>query len=96
MGVTCGSVLCLPDLPPTVVASSLVWNDNSNTARIFRMWSDGSIDYLLSDFGQGCPPTIGCTAIIIGPPSCAEDLDNNSDVGTTDLLQLLGKWGPCQ
>ena len=31
-----------------------------------------------------------------GPDPCAGDIDDNGDVGVTDLLDLLAAWGPCQ
>ncbi len=29
------------------------------------------------------------------PPDCPWDLDDNAVVGVSDLLSLLGSWGPC-
>ena len=32
---------------------------------------------------------------LAGDPMCPSDVDNNGNVGTTDLLQVLADWRPC-
>lgn len=97
-GVTsCLGIACVPDVPPTVVGGTLL---EGQVTKVFRFWSDGTVDQL-----NFIPSPNSCDQfftfcngpfVIFRPPACPEDIDNNSDVGVTDLLQLLGKWGPCQ
>lgn len=56
------------------------------------------------DYGLAVESTVHLDNIVIAetgsstPPvlcGCAEDIDGDSDVGVTDLLTLLGQWGPC-
>ena len=35
------------------------------------------------------------TLALAGDPTCPSDVDGDNNVGTTDLLQMLGDWGPC-
>lgn len=95
----CLSVACVPHVPPTVVGGSGIPGVNGKWILV-RTWSDGTVDQLIFDKGgSACIELLThCSGptVIFGPPACPEDIDNNSDVGVTDLLQLLGKWGPCQ
>ena len=69
--------------------------------RIFRAWSDGSVDATWfrfdNNFGQEkCDLIEACGPIMVVPPTpCAADISHNGEVDVTDLLEVLGTWGPC-
>ncbi len=61
--------------------------------------NDGAIDFLLGATGGGFNgPPKGAVYIVSGTisaPNAPGDLNGDGIVGTTDLLLLLGAWGPC-
>ena len=74
---------------------------------LFRLWSDGRIEYRHVGFGAGtccdeCGLSISCTSnwIEIPPPpsgngfACRTDLDGNRVVDGADLGLILANWGP--
>ncbi len=71
---------------------------------IFRLWSDGSIDVTVIDLQDPQPPTCQVTEYLCGPVQiigpggalCTGDFNGSGDVGTADLLKLLGNWGECE
>ena len=65
--------------------------------RLYRFWSDGAVDYTFMSIGQSpCVTDTFCGTTVIIPGTCMADVDRNGDVATTDLLEVLGAWGPCE
>ena len=61
--------------------------------------SDLAVGAHLDDDG-GVPPDANRGAVWVlfldGVPACPWDIDNNRNVGVSDLLSLLASWGPCK
>ena len=55
----------------------------------------GNAGGLILPLGEGTDDRYGPN-FQFEPSVCPWDFDGNGDVGVTDLLKLLGNWGPCQ
>ena len=51
---------------------------------------------IVGAFGDDDNGTISGSAYLFDASSCPWDLDDKGSVGVSDLLSLLGSWGPCQ
>jgi len=64
-------------------------------------WGDGNDNDQFCDCGDGSSSGsnsgwwVLCEEIAPIAESCAADLDADGSVGVTDLLELIGSWGPC-
>lgn len=68
-------------------------SDGDGLSDGFEVAVSGTDPSLCDTSGNGCNDAQeyggGCT------PTCDEDLSGDGTVGTTDILQLLGAFGPC-
>ncbi len=92
-GMTCPQVNCTPTVQPTVVGVSIL-RRGVNDNLVYRAWSDGQVDLILTDDGIPCP-TAQPPCVII-PGTCPTDVDRDGDTGINDFLTLLGGWGACR
>lgn len=98
----CAAFNCIPVKPPTLIALSATQAfENaygSATWRVFRGWSDGTVDHTCVGFnGQAsCQVTSieGPTPIVSA--ACTADANRNGEVEINDLLTMLSQWGPCE
>ena len=83
---------------PTVVAGAIAGGD-VDLHRVYRFWSDGTVDESQLDYPSGnridCEPVAQCGPLIIIPGSCTGDITRDGAVATADLLEVLETWGPC-
>jgi hypothetical protein len=74
-------------------------DEDGNTIERFPLDLDGNPRFVddpdREDTGLGTPPIVDMGAYEIQSASCAADIDDDGDVGTSDLLALLGAWGEC-
>ena len=78
---------------------------NSDTERVYRFWSDGSVDLTTVHLMVDPENTIGhvleddlppCGTTDVIPPSCPADINRDRDVGVGDMLDVFAQWGPCE
>jgi hypothetical protein len=84
--------------PVALTASPVVWNQHEgNHWRLFRQWSDGSVDCFRITFeNAGSCEIMDMCSVQVYPPSCPGDVNHDGNIETDDLLDLLGAWGPCE
>ena len=99
---------------PTVVAAQAYIQETalgvaptSYAHRIWRFWSDGTVDtslLVITKWFEPNPeascqlffPERSCGPSVIIPGTCPADVDKTGDVGITDFLGVLAAWGPCR
>ena len=94
-----GAGMSGPDAP-TVVASSTEQMLSESGAptngwRVWRTWSDGSIDVSRVSFdgATGCEVIGVCTRCVAG--DCPSDVNGDGAIDAEDLANVLGAWGDC-
>ena len=86
---------CLLQTMTPLVANQAVGVD-SRSAGDFN--NDGLMDFLIAGTGGGFESPFGRVYVIAGtiaPEAIPGDLDGDGVVGPSDLITLLGAWGPC-
>ena len=99
-----GQVAQVGPAMPSVVAAGVhqviyTTGVGHRATRVYRVWSDGSIDETLVEHSSvsSCNVTDVCGPLTILPATCTTaDLDHNAQVDISDLLGLLAFWGPCE
>ena len=83
-------------MPPKVIGITTTYSTTSHERYLFRLFDDGSIDVTRMSVG-GCIPIVNCgpSPLIPGPCELFADVNRSGEVEITDLLAVLGNWGPC-
>ena len=94
-GMTCESVICPQPVVPVAMSAAPV--GTSSIWRVFRLWSDGSVDTARARFldNANCVIESVCVESVL-PASCPADITRNGAVDTQDFLEVLAQWGGCQ
>ena len=79
---------------PTVVAGERHLA-GQNLDRIWRWWSDGTVDasMVFTQFGQNCSIPLNCGPTQVIPVPCPADVNDDLSVNVLDLIDLLLVFG---
>ncbi len=107
-----GEVYDNTDWSVSVTPSKVTWsspatfpeNPDTNALRwgtMYNFWIEVDVEPVEGEvtiglFRPGTPEVVSTTVLVPGSAACPEDLDDNGDVGFSDLLALLAAWGPCE
>ena len=99
---TTQSLGAAPGVPvPVGISTTQVVVDNGSgvrTWRVFRQWSDWSVDHALVRFKntESCDVIFSCApSQVMASTDCAADLTHDGIVGLEDLTLTLNQFGPC-